>query len=190
MNTLRSSRGSTLIEVLVALLIACIGLLAMARLSAAAIGHQKSAQVRLTGITLAQHYAEHARLNVYGFDLGQYDIALTAAAMDAAVPADAKAASPDADEADDAVAANAVAAADRLDFERRVRVALPEGRVQVVARRSNTSPSRDLDVWLLWRDTALDDADSLAPAAVHQCPQGLSDTERAGASCMHFRVGL
>ena len=69
-------RGSTLIEVLIAILVACVGLLAMARLSAGAIGHQKSAQLRLTGLSLAQEYAERARLNVYGYDLGAYTITL------------------------------------------------------------------------------------------------------------------
>ena len=175
----RAARGSTLIEVLIALLVACIGLLAMARLSAASLSHQKSAQMRLMGQNLAQQYAEHARLNVYGFDLGAYDLGL-----DSAAPADAIL---DAN-ATDLVAATAVAQADQRAFLQTVALVLPEGRAQVISRPSATA--RDLDVWLLWRDTPADAADNLSAAATRQCPQGLDDDDRRGASCMHFRVGL
>lgn len=173
-------RGSTLIEVLVALLVACVGLLGMARLSAASIGHQKSAQLRLTGLTLANQYAERARLNVYGFDLDHYSIKL-----DDLSPEDPQL---DAD-ADDLTAAAAVARADRSDFLTAVAAVLPEGRARVVSRPSATA--RDLDIWLLWRDTPVDAANSLGTAGGHQCPQSdFDDAARNGAQCMHFRVGL
>lgn len=171
-------RGSTLIEVLVAILIACIGLLAMARLSAAAISHQKSAQMRLTGLSLAQQYADRARLNVYGYDLGLYTLAL----------ADTVPSRPGLDvDANDLTAAQNLAQVDRSVFLTMVSAALPEGRVRVDSLPSATS--RDLDIWLLWRDTAFDDADTLG-AADQQCPDDLSTTARNGARCMHFRVNL
>lgn len=171
--------GSTLIEVLVALLVACLGLLGMVRLSAAAIGHEKSAQLRLTGLTLARQYAEHARLNVYGFDLGAYRLALDEAPPDPpALDADA----------DDLLAARSVAEVDRAAFVRAVALALPEGRVRVDSTPTDTA--RNLDVWLLWRDIAMDPNDSLDVAATQQCPQDLEDSDRKGARCMHFRVGL
>lgn len=179
MSPRHAARGSTLIEVLIALLVACVGLLAMARLSAAAIGHQKSAQLRLLGQTLVQQYAERARLNVYGFDLGAYDLALGATAP-AAAPLDPDAA--------DLAAAQAVAQADQREFLQAVASALPEGRTQAHSQPSATA--RDLDVWLLWRDTPVSDAQGLVPAATRQCPPGLSESDRQGASCMHFRVGL
>ncbi|HSX95346.1 MAG TPA: type IV pilus modification protein PilV [Hydrogenophaga sp.] len=177
----RRNAGSTLIEVLIALLIACIGLLAMTRLAASALGHQKAAQMRLLGQTLAQQYAERARLNVYGFDLGGYDISLgDSAPEEPALNADAT----------DLAAASAMAQADQREFLQAVANALPNGRAQAVARRGVATTARDLDVWLLWRDTPVDDADSLDSAARRQCPQGLKDADRRGASCMHFRVGL
>ena len=171
-------RGSTLIEVLVAILIACVGLLAMARLSAAAIGHQKSAQLRLAGLSLAQQYAERARLNVYGYDLGGYTIGL-----DDVVPTRPTLNANAADE----TAASELAQDDRAVFMAIVNAALPDGRARVDSLP--TATSRDLDVWLLWRDTALADADTLG-AAAHQCPDGLSDQVRDGARCMHLRVSL
>ena len=179
MSPRHAARGSTLIEVLIALLVACVGLLAMARLSAAAIGHQKSAQLRLTGLTLAQQYAEHARLNVYGFDLGQYAIAL------GDTPPTAPTLDP---EAGDLSAAQALAQFDRAAFLRAVGNALPEGRALVASHADPTG--RDLDIWLLWRDVPLDPADSLAAANAQQCPTNLSSADRNGARCMHFKVGL
>lgn len=171
-------RGSTLIEVLVAILIASIGLLAMARLSAAAISHQKSAQMRLTGLSLAQQYADRARLNVYGYDLGLYTLAL----------GDTAPTRPRLDvDADELTAAQNLAQDDRSVFLSIVRTALPEGRVRVDSLP--TATSRDLDIWLLWRDTALDDADTLG-AANQQCPDDLNANARNGARCMHFRVNL
>lgn len=179
MSARRASRGSTLIEVLIALLLACVGLLAMARLSAAAISHQKSAQVRLLGQTLAQQYAERARLNIYGFDLGAYNLAL-GSALPAAATLDPDAA--------DLAAAQAVAQADQREFLQAVANVLPEGRARADSRPSATA--RDLDIWLLWRDTPVNGANSLGPATTWQCPQGLSETDRRGASCLFFRVGL
>lgn len=179
MKTRRILQGATLIEVLVALLVACLGLLAMARLSAAAIGHQKSAQLQLTGLTLARQYAERARLNVYGFDLGAYSIALGEA------PPQPPTLDPD---ADDLPAAQAVAEADRGSFLRTVARVLPEGRARVDSLPSDTA--RLLDIWLLWRDTAIDPANSLDAAGTQQCPQNLDAQTRQGARCMHFRVGL
>jgi len=63
--TIGHQRGAGLIEVLVALLIISLGLMSMARLSATTIGFNKGAQVRLVALSLANQYAEHARLNVY-----------------------------------------------------------------------------------------------------------------------------
>lgn len=171
-------RGSTLIEVLVAILIACVGLLAMARLSAASISHQKSAQLRLTGLTLAQQYAERARLNVYGYDLGAYTIQLGSTAPERAILNT---------NADDEVAARGVAQDDQADFIAMVGLALPAGRVRVDSLPDATA--RNLDVWLLWRDAALEDIDSFG-AAAQQCPDDLDDIARDGARCMHFRVSL
>lgn len=175
----RRPRGATLIEVLVALLIACIGLLAMSRLSASALSHQKAAQLRLLGQTLSQQYAERARLNVYGFDLGAYDISLGAAA-------DTKKPSLLVDAAD-LDAARAVAQLDQQEFLRAVANALPDGRAQATAPRDVAATARDLDIWLLWLDTPIDDPASIA---AQQCPPNLTEADRRGARCMHFRVGL
>jgi type IV pilus assembly protein PilV len=175
----RGQRGASLVEVLIALLVISLGLLGMARLGSAAIGHTKSSQVRAVAQGLAQSYAERARLNLYGFDLGAYDIALGAAIPQAqALDVDA----------DDLPAATAVAAQDQREFLQSLGSALPAARAIVVSRPSATA--RDMDVWLLWPDVAIDANDSLTQASVASCPANLTAGQRAGNSCMHFRVGL
>lgn len=166
--------GSSLIEVLVALLIISLGLMSMARLSATTIGFNKGAQVRLVALSLANHYAERARLNIYGFDLGNYDIAL-----DAPVPA-APAANVD---AVDLTAAANVAQADRLEFMTLAANHLPQGRV--VANTTRASATRDLDIWIVWQDVNTDSGGAALNGAASQCPVGL-----AGSSCAYLKVGL
>ncbi|MDO9434342.1 type IV pilus modification protein PilV [Hydrogenophaga sp.] len=70
----RPQRGTSMVEILVALLVISLGLLGIAGLSAATFGYNKAAQLRLTGMSLANDYADRARLNVYGYDLGKYSI--------------------------------------------------------------------------------------------------------------------
>ncbi len=172
-------RGVSLVEVLVALLLISLGLLGMARLSSAAIGHTKSSQVRLVAHSLVQSYAERARLNLFGFDLGAYDIELGAATPPAAAI--------DVD-ADDLTAAQAVAQQDRLEFLRSIGNALPAARAIVVSRP--TAAARNMDVWVLWPDVAIDANDSLTQTSVDACPATLTTQQRGDDSCMHFRVGL
>ena len=67
--------GSSLLEVLVAILLVSVGLLGVAGLSGATFSYNKVAQMRLTGLALVNDYADRARINVYGYDRGNYDIA-------------------------------------------------------------------------------------------------------------------
>lgn len=166
--------GASLIEVLVALLIVSLGLMSMARLSATTLGFNKGAQVRLVALSLATQYAERARLNMYGFDLGNYDIALDAAAPGApAVNVDAS----------DLTAAANVAQADQREFITRVANHLPQGRV--VASSTRMPTARDLDIWILWQDVNTDQTGGLLTAAESQCPTGVQ-----GSSCLYIKVGL
>lgn len=174
LNTTCRQGGTSLIEVLVALLIVSLGLMSMARLSAATLGFNKGSQVRLVALSLATQYAERARLNVYGFDLGNYDIALNVAVPDApAVNV----------EAIDLTAAANVAQADQREFITRVANHLPQG--QVVASSTRTPTARDLDIWILWQDVNTDPTGGLLAAAESQCPAGVQ-----GSSCLYIKVGL
>lgn len=167
-------RGAGLIEVLVALLIISLGLMSMARLSATTIGFNKGAQVRLVALSLANQYAERARLNVYGFDLGGYGIALNGV-QPVAPPVDAG--------ANDITAATNVAQADQREFMARVAAHLPQGLVMV--NTVSTPLSRDMDIWILWQDVNTEQSGGLRNAGEAQCPAGVN-----GNSCLYLKVRL
>jgi type IV pilus assembly protein PilV len=182
-------RGASMIEVLVAILLVSVGLLGIAGLSGATFNYNKVSQMRLTGIALVNDLADRARVNVYGYDRGAYDIALsdnyagTAATvpdanldLDPSVPANA------------ITAADALAAADIDQFLRSVRNRLPQGDAVVISRPGATA--RDLDVWLLWQEPTTDAGDTLFGAGQGNCPSSLTPDEQALYSCMYFKVGL
>lgn len=189
--------GASMIEVLVAILLVSVGLLGIAGLSGATFSYNKVSQMRLTGIALTNDLADRARVNVYGYDRGAYDIALGDNFAGTAVTV------PDANlDLDPAVSANADTAADALaaadvdQFLRSVRNRLPQGDAVVMSRPG--ANVRDLDVWLLWQEstTSAGDVDddrgdfSLFRASQGNCPSSLTPDELALYSCMYFKVGL
>lgn len=181
--------GSSLLEVLVAILLVSVGLLGVAGLSGATFSYNKVSQLRLTGIALTNDFADRARINVYGYDRLGYDIVLgdDFASTPVAVP-DANLDLDPSMPANASTAADALAAADVDQFLSSVRNRLPQGDAVVTSRPSATS--RDLDVWLLWKEPQTDAADSLFGAGQGNCPDSLTTAERAEFSCMYFKVGL
>lgn len=181
--------GASLIEVLVAILLVSVGLLGIAGLSGATFSYNKVSQLRLTGITLVNDFADRARINVYGYDRGGYAIALsdTFATNPVTVPASNLTLDP-------SIAANAITVADALaaadvdQFLRSISVRLPQGRAVVMSRPGATS--RDMDVWLLWQEPQASAGNSLFGAGQGNCPSNLSTANQALYSCMYFKVGL
>jgi type IV pilus assembly protein PilV len=189
--------GSSLLEVLVAILLVSVGLLGVAGLSGATFSYNKVAQMRLTGLALVNDYADRARINVYGYDRGNYDIAK--ADDFATTPVTVPDANLDLDPSDPTNAsaiADALAAADIDQFLRSVGNRLPQGDAVVIS--TPTAAARNLDVWLIWKesqtaagDTANDKGNfSLFDASKENCPDNLSTSEKLEYSCMYFKVGL
>ena len=181
--------GATLIEVLVAILLVSVGLLGIAGLSGATYSYNKAAQVRLTGITLVNDFADRARINVYGYDRGGYAIALGDDFASSPVTVPASNLNLDPSVPGNAITiADGLAAADIDQFLRAVRARLPQGDAVVVSRPGVAS--RDMDVWLLWQEPQAAAADSLFAAGQGNCPSNLSAANQALYSCMYFKVGL
>jgi type IV pilus assembly protein PilV len=193
-------QGASMIEVLVSILLVSVGLLGIAGLSGATFGYNKVSQLRLTGIALANDLGDRARVNVFGYDRGGYEIALGDDFE--ADPDTASAPSLGNLDLDPEVVANAATAADDLatadvdQFLRSVRNRLPQGDAVVVSRPGVNT--RELDVWLLWQEptTSAGDVDgdrgdfSLFNAGQENCPGSLTTAELAVYSCMYFKVGL
>jgi type IV pilus assembly protein PilV len=186
---MRDETGATLIEVLVAILLVSVGLLGIAGLSGATFNYNKVSQLRLTGLALANDFADRARVNVYGYDRGGYSVAL--ADNFAGTPVTVPASNLDLDPSNPAngiAIADALAAADVDQFLSSVRARLPQGDAVVVSRP--TPNSRDLDVWLLWQEPQADAGDPLFGAGQGNCPGNLTAAQQAIYSCMYFKVGL
>ena len=194
-------RGASMIEVLVAILLVSVGLLGIAGLSGATFSYNKASQMRLTGIALVNDLADRARVNVYGYDLGEYDIELSKDFESTPVEVDDANLDKDPTVAADAedVARN-LAEADVDQFLRSVRSRLPQGDAIVMGAGAGraSATSRDLDVWLLWKEAATAEGDedddrgdfSLFDAGKGNCPDNLSTADKAEYSCMYFKVGL
>lgn len=193
----RAATGASMIEVLVAILLVSVGLLGIAGLSGATFSYNKVSQMRLTGIALANDLADRARVNVYGYDLGNYDIALADDfATDPVTVPDANLNLDPSVSANATILATNLADADVDQFLRNVRERLPQGDAVVISRQAATT--RDLDVWLLWQEPATSDTDedsdrgdfSLFGSTQDNCPDSLTAEEAAVYSCMYFKVGL
>lgn len=193
MKRVRRQSGSSLLEVLVAILLVSVGLLGVAGLSGATFSYNKVSQLRLTGLALVNDYADRARINVYGYDRGRYDVAL------GTNPAGTPVTVPDGNlDLDPAVPANAstiadgLAAADVDQFLRSVALRLPQGTAVVNGSGGGraTGTARDLDVWLLWIEPQAAVGDTLFAARQGDCPSNLTSAQQLVFSCMYFKVGL
>ncbi|WP_374585248.1 type IV pilus modification protein PilV [Ideonella dechloratans] len=181
----RGQRGVALIEVLVAILVVSLGMLAMAGLLSTSTRFGKTSEFRSVATLLANDLADRMRAN---FDpnakSGQYYVdepATLALGIPAAVTcADPSKCSP-----------QEQAAVDLAEWQATLFKALPNGTGYVTTRDGNYTL---FDVWVIWRET---DADSAAVTGVNNatnvagkdgCPPNFS-TE-GSPRCMHFRVGL
>lgn len=188
-GSIDSQKGASMIEVLVAILLVSIGLLGIAGLSGATFSYNKASQVRLVGLALVNDFADRARINVAGYDRDGYNIALSDNFQSTAVTVpDANLSLDPSVPANQTTIANALAAADVDQFLRAVRNRLPLGDAVVVSRPSGTS--RDMDIWLLWKEPKANTGDTLFGAGQGNCPSSLSAADKLEYSCMYFKVGL
>jgi type IV pilus assembly protein PilV len=190
---MRRHQGASMIEVLVSILLVSVGLLGIAGLSGASFSFNKTSQIRLTGIALANDLADRARLNVHGYDLGAYDIAQTTnfATTPIAVPTAIDLDPNPIVNPNVATIANNLAAYDVDQFLRSVASRLPQGDAIVVSRPTGTT--RDLDVWLLWQEpdtTGGTVGAALLTANEENCPTSLTAAQLQLFNCMYFKVGL
>lgn len=187
MTSLRSAqRGSSLLEVLVAILIMSFGLLGLAGMTASSLQYSKMAQYQTVGTQLASAYGESMRANVAGFSEGHYELtaAYTGATFNVAVPTCTNAARCSAAE---------LAAIDRAQWTNDLRRRLPGGGAYV--SRDTVNNALAADVWVMWADPGLSfGASNLSVAeGGNQCPEvalaGLASTV-AVPRCMFFRISL
>jgi type IV pilus assembly protein PilV len=172
--------GSSLIEVLVALVILAVGMLSMAALHNASTKYGRLAEFRTSATMLAEELADRMRANPQGVRNGNYvrNVAWTAVpvrVVDPGTPACV-----------DAQCAAAVAASDLAQWNNAAISLLPGAGLFTQQVGANTTV---MDVWVAWIEPAArggaDAAAENAINAAYTCPPGMNAP--ADVRCLYFR---
>lgn len=177
--TRRAARGASLIEVLVAVLVASMGILAMSGLLANAARFSKTSEYRAIASLLAADIADRMRANMtaqatYKFESTSLETSAPDAAAACAVPALCTAAE--------------LALIDRAAWRRAIYNSLPQGTGYLTV---SDAANRMVDIWIVWREPSAltgDGYDNAATTGRDGCPPDFDTSD--GPRCMYFRVGL
>ena len=177
--------GSSLIEVLVAILVVAVGVLALAGLLASAARLGKTAEFRAVAALLVSDIGDRMRANLAG--QSSYAVQPGRLANQAVPPAE-----PCRDP--QSCSAEEIAAIDLADWQRSVFNGLPQG----TAYLNVVDPvQRTVDIWIAWQEPAALSGpgyDNPHAGNNHQgaersaCPPGFSDV--GAPRCQYARVGL
>jgi type IV pilus assembly protein PilV len=192
-------RGVSLIEVLVSIVIASVGLLALAGVNSAALRYTKMSQYRATATQLAADMGERIRANkgvradagppavlASGFFSGDYDY--TVDFMGQASVATLPTGNNLCNTAAITCTPAQVASLDLAQWRIAVRDQLPEGSVFLLGQPASAA----MDLWVVWRDPAVANVDD-SPALAGECPNGLNKGDApspASIRCSYFRINL
>ncbi|WP_374672952.1 type IV pilus modification protein PilV [Ideonella sp.] len=189
----RRQRGVSLIEVLVAMLIVSLGVLAMAGLLATASRYGRTSEFRAVATLLANDMADRIRANKAALDDRLAGGALTNYDMTggydtwADEPAD-----PAACDIATECRVDEIAAQDRAAWAHAVFTGLPGGAGFVSVSEPLAAVGADsrrnftADIWVAWLDP---DADDDQPVAENECPEAFRG-QTPQPRCAFFRVGL
>jgi type IV pilus assembly protein PilV len=156
--------GFSLVEVLVAMFVVAMGILALAGLLQSATRYSKMSELRSTATLLANDIADRIRANPVGGQLATAGYDSTDKSMPTSVsPAHAPCTS------EAPCGPSDLAKADMADWTARVRATLPKGSAWIQFHAGNAPAPDYLDVWVGWADPL-----TLAP--------GIS-TDRSGTEC-------
>jgi len=178
-------QGVSLIEVLVAMLIVSLGVLAVAGLLATASRYGKTSEYRAMATLLASDYVDRVRANkpAVTADANVYNLINDYASW-AAEPANFEGCG----NRDDCTPQE-IAAQDRAEWGQAVFNTLPGG-AAFVQLNGDPKVNPTADVWIAWLDP---DADSEGARADgegrNECPVGFREGETP-PRCAYFRVGL
>jgi type IV pilus assembly protein PilV len=169
-------RGSSLLEVLVAMLLLSFGLLSLAAWHGRALQHGRSSQYRAVASQLALDLADRMRANLPGVAAGAYTRMRPYEVTDAPEPEPPCA---------DAVACSGteMAARDLAQWLNAARTTLPGA--GLMARR-DLAQDRVVDIWVLWQPASAD-LDTGQTSLRRRCPPEVGDAP-PGLQCLLMRV--
>jgi type IV pilus assembly protein PilV len=158
--------GFSLVEVLVAMFVVAMGILALAGLLQASTRYSKMSELRSTATLLANDIADRMRANSLGAALGPGGYDLTDHAFPSPqAPAPARPACTN----DTPCTAAELAKSDLAEWTARVKATLPKGSTWVQDHPPRGATPESVDVWVGWADPL-----TLSP--------GIS-TDRSGTDC-------
>ncbi|MEO5689676.1 MAG: type IV pilus modification protein PilV [Burkholderiaceae bacterium] len=176
--------GFSLVEVLVAMFVVAMGILALAGLLQAATRYSKMSELRSTATLLANDIADRIRANpvggklaAAGYDITEKSIPTSLSPAHAACTSEAPCGPSD------------LAKADLADWTARVRTTLPKGSAWIQFHVGNAPAPDYLDVWVGWADPL-----TLAPGistdrSGTECPASWKTVE-ASVRCVYLQVAL
>lgn len=178
----RRMAGVSLVEVLVSILLASVGLLALSGANVMSIRYSKMSQYRGTATMLAADLAERMRTNQTG---------LAAYAVSSNFAAQAGTLSPStACEGYSVTCTNTdIAAYDLANWKYAVRKQLPEGSVFIIP----STVVLAADVWVAWRDPAVaNDTENSTDSRnnTKECPTDANFTTDKSIRCSYFRINI
>ncbi|MES2951953.1 MAG: type IV pilus modification protein PilV [Pseudomonadota bacterium] len=179
-------RGISLVEVLVSILLAAIGLLALSGANVVSIRYSKMSQYRGTAAMLAADLAERMRTN--SVNIVSYAVATDFAAQQSSAPATL-----DPSCESYLTTCPSIAATDLANWRFLVRSQLPQGSVFIRTTAAGFTP-RGADVWIAWRDPAVaNDAENNTDSrnTATECPPGLvAAGSDLSVRCSYFRINI
>ncbi len=193
----RKTRGVSLLEVLVAILLSAIGLLALAGANVASIRYSKMSQYRGTATVLALDLGERMRANKAGVLSYSYNATDFATQTGAAIASDTSCESITIPSP--CAAAASLAAYDLNTWRKVVRSQLPKGAVfiDIMDAAGNVcliaASCIGADVWIAWEDQAVanpDENSTDSRNAALECPDGLNLGADKAVRCSFFRINL
>lgn len=174
-------KGVSLIEVLVSVLLAAVGLLALSGANVVSIRYSKMSQYRGTATMLAADLAERMRSNQEG--LGNYKVTtdFDGQASDPSISTACETYSVTCNSAD-------LAAYDLANWKYQVRKQLPQGSVFVTLSAKVLAA----DVWVAWRDPAVanpsENNTDARDTEGKECPKDFSTDQ--SVRCSYFRINI
>ena len=176
--------GFSLVEVLVAMLVVAMGILALAGLLQASTRYAKMSELRSTATLLANDIADRIRANRTGGEVGAsgYDITDTAfPSPQAPAHAPCSSASP--------CGPVDLAHVDLADWTARLRATLPKGSAWIQFHAGKPPASDFVDVWVGWADPLTLSPGVSTDASRAECPESWKKLEPT-VRCVYLQVAL
>ncbi len=180
----RPARGVTLLEVLVALVVASVGLMALASLQARALRHTQLSLRRVQAQMVAEEFLERMRANtLVPSDLDHYVFTQPFATQAGQTP---PAPGKSCEGAGVVCSVPEMGAFDLIEVRKLVRNLMGPQSALLARRDSSDTELKTLDLWLAWREPRPADPDAALRSA-GECPSELQVDDDVTVRCLRWR---